>query len=231
MKKLLIGLVLVICLAVAGFGIGCAEMSAYLTPATKSHRTVDYVVEQGVADASDYDGYFNLEKARRLAADLTAANAKRVQAIKHLYEDNELIVNQLRGVVDHNLEMATNREQFLFDKEKGLLSLGLTAFGLGSFTGLLGLMRKRPGDMTVEDVKRETADLREQVGIKDHQFAQVVTGVEKFFKHKDQLTSLVNSDKSDLDKVDDILAALKTHLGRNQDKSTSEAVGAVKAGV
>jgi len=236
MKKYLLVLVMVLSLAAAGLGLccGCASLSEWATPATRHDPTVNYVVESGVADANDYDGYFNLEKARRLATDLTSANAKRVQAIKHQFEDNELLVNQLQGVVTHNLQMAEAREEFLFAEDGGLLSRGLTAGGLGMCTGLWGLMRERPGDLTRDDGEKATVDLREAAGIKDAQFTQGVTGVEKFWKvRKDyQLVSLVGDpDKPALEKIDAVLAVLKTKLAKEQDQTTREAVGAVRASV
>lgn len=231
-RKVLVTGVLTLSLAMVVMGVGCAAMSSYITPATRDKRAIAYVEKQGVADANDYSGYFNLEKAERLARDLTAANAVRVQAIQHMYEDNELLVAQLQGSVTRNLEMARAREEFLFSEDGGLLSMGLTAAGLGTFTGLLGLMRKRPGDLTKEDVEKAIADFRQEAGIKAEQFAQVVTGVEKFFKSKDQLASLVNDkDKPALEKVDAILAVLKTQLGKEQDIKTRQEVAKVKATV
>ncbi len=232
MKKLLITIVLILSLAAAGIGIGCASLSEYLTPATRNDRAVNYVVDSGVADVNDYSGYFNLEKALRLSVDVTAAKEVKDLAIKQMHEENQLLYNQLNAVVTHNLELAQAREEYLFDPQSGLLSMGLTAAGLGTFTGLLGLFRKRPGDLTPQDVEKATVGLRNQVGMKDSQFAQVVTGVEKFMKHKDQLVPILqDSTKPPMEKVDALLAVLKTYLGKEQDQTTRQEVAKVKATV
>ena len=229
MKKVLIGLVLVLGAMATAIGIGCASMSKYITPATIDRHAVKFVVESGVADANEFKGWANLEKAVKLESYVNMAYEVREQAIRQMKEDLQLNYNHLTSVVSRNREEAQAREEALF-ADGGALSTILAASGLGAFTGLIGLMRKRPGDLTKEDVEKATAGLRQEVGIKDAQFQQVVIGLEKFMKNKDDIGTAVNGD-SPAARVDAVLALMKTYLKKEQDSSTQQEVGKVRATV
>lgn len=231
-KKVVVYVIAILALSAVGLGIGCASFSQYITPATRDQRAIDYVVESGVADANEYDGYFNLEKAFRLEIDVIAAKNVKDLIIKHMYEQNELTYNQIKQVVTRNLEAAQAREDFFFNEKTGLFSVGLTAIGFGTLTGMIGLLRKRPQDITPEELQEKTAGFRQELGIKEQQFSQVVTGVEKFLQNKKVLVPILSdSNIPALEKVDAVLAVLKTCLSKEQDKSTQQEVAKVKATV
>ena len=230
MKKLLLVLIFVISLISVAVGVGCASLSEYITPARIDSKAVQFVVEAGVADPNEFAGWANLEKSIRLDAYVDMAYEVKGVAIKQMHENLQIDYHHLNDIVTRNMEDAQEREEALF-ADGGVASTLLTAGGLGICTGLLGLFRKRPGDMTREDLDNATVELREKFGVKDAQFVQVVTGVEKFMKHKDQLLSLIDREKTPAENVDAILTVMKTHLGRAQDMQTQQEVAKVKATV
>jgi hypothetical protein len=228
MKKLLFGMVLVVSLLIAAAGIGCASLSEYATPAIINQRAVDFVVESGVADPNEFEGWPNLHKALKLDSYVDMAYEIRYTTLKQSIENLEIDYGHLNDIVTKNLEAAQEREQELF-ADGGVLATALTAGGLGSFVGLLGLFRKRPGDMTKEDFQRAIEPIQGELGVKDQQFAQVITGVERFMKHKDEITSLLSKDGDAAEKTDQVLKLMKTYLGRSQDASTQQEVAKVRA--
>lgn len=230
MKKVLIGLVLVLSALTAAVGIGCASLSEYATPASIDKKAVKFVVESGVADLNEFKGWANLHKALKLDSYVDMAYEVRHTALKHELENLTIDYNHLNDIVTKNLEDAQRREEELF-ADGGAFSTILTASGLGAFTGLLGLFRKRPGDMTKEDFQKAIEPIQGQIGIKEQQFAQVVTGVEKIMKGKDQITSLLTKDGDPATKTDEILKLFKTYLGRTQDAATQQEVAKVRAAV
>lgn len=230
MKKFLMVAVMALSLLATLIGFGCASLSSYLTPADINQKAVEFVVDAGVADANEFDGWANLRKSVKLDAYVDMAYEVKDTAIKQMRENLVIDYNHLNDIVTRNMEEAQAREEALF-ADGGAFSTLLTAGGLGAFTGLLGLMRKRPGDLTKEDFDQATVGLRDQIGMKESQFAQVVTGVEKFMKHKDQLTSVLASEdgKTPAQKVDVVLELMRTYLGRAQDMETQKEVAKVKA--
>jgi len=230
MKKLLFGVILLVSLAIAGMGIGCAAMSEYATPATINPRAVDFVVETGVADPNEFKGWPNLHKALKLDSYVDMAYEIRFTTLKQSIEDLQIDYSHLNEIVTKNLQDAQEREQELF-ADGGILATALTAGGLGSFVGLLGLFRKRPGDMTKEDFQKAIEPIKGELGIKDQQFAQVVTGVEKIMKNKDQIASLLTKEGDAATKTDEIIKLMKTCLGRTQDAATQQEVAKVRATV
>ena len=205
-------------------------MSAYITPASIDKKAVEFVVESGVADPNEFKGWANLHKALKLDSYVDMAYEVRHTVLKQEIENLVISYNHLNEIVTKNLEDAQKREEALF-ADGGAFSTILTASGLGAFTGLLGLFRKRPGDMTKEDFQKAVASVQGELGIKDQQFAQVVTGVEKIMKGKDQITSLLTKEGDAATKTDEILKLMKTCLGRAQDASTQQEVAKVRATV
>jgi hypothetical protein len=196
-------------------GIGCAALSEYITPAAVDPRAVAYVEKAGVADSNDFDGFPNLEKAIRLEAAVGAAYEVTSLALTQMVEKNELDYGILKGAVANNLKTARDREEKLFG-ETGLLSTGLTALGFGTLTGLVGLMRKRPGDVTPQEMESVVADVKGEVTVKDRQFIELVKGVQTFLnKYKDDVTSVVDVE-------------LKAALSAAQSADTKQAVAVVK---
>lgn len=172
-------LLCILCVAAIGIGVGCAALSEYVTPASIDQKAVEYVVKAGVADANDFKGYANLEKAIRL--ELMVENAYEVVtlALEQMREKNQLDYSILRGVVINNTKVAREREELLFG-ETGLLAVGLGALGAGGLGSILGLMRKRPGDITPQELEAALADVKGEVTAKDRQVIEIVKGVQKF---------------------------------------------------
>jgi len=230
MKKLLFGVILLVSLIIAGIGIGCASMSEYVTPATINQRAVEFVVESGVGDPNEFKGWPNLHKALKLDSYVDMAFEVRYTILKQSIEDLQIDYNHLNDIVTQNLVDAQEREEELF-ADGGFLATALTAGGLGSFVGLLGLFKKRPGDMTKEDLQKAIEPIKGELGIKDQQFAQVVTGFERFMQHRDEITSVLSKDTDAAEKTDTLLKLMKTYLGRAQDASTQQEVAKVRATV
>ena len=200
-------------------GLGCAALSSYITPADIDSGAVGYAISAGIAEPNDYAGYHNLLKAERLKYDVDTAH----QFIQFDYvqriEKDKLVYTQHKGVVSSNLAMAQQREEMLFG-ETGLLSLGLSMAGFGTLTGIIGLMRKRPGDITPEEVKTVVAEAvaipEDELTEKQLQFIQLVAGVQKFI---------------DTYKNPEAVVELKNIMDKTQDTSTQVAVAEAKASV
>jgi hypothetical protein len=200
-------------------GIGCAALSELVTPATIDPRAVAYAESAGVADANDFDGWPNLEKALRLQGAIDAAHEVKSLALAQMAEKNELDYGILKGVVSKNLKAARDREEQLFG-ETGLLSTGLTALGAGAFAGLLGLMRKRPGDITPQEMESVVAEVKGEVADKDRQIIETVKGIQRFIdKYRDSDSTLIAAD---------LVSDLKDILGGTQSAETKQAVAVVK---
>ncbi len=168
-----------LCILFIGIGLGCASMSDYLTPAKVDQKAVEYAVSAGVADANEFRGYANLEKAIRLETAVESAYEVKTLALAQMQEKNQLDYGLLKGVVMNNTKLAREREQALFG-ETGLLSMGLSLLGVGGLGGILGLMRKRPGDITPAEMEAALAEFKGRVSDKERQFFEVVKGVQVF---------------------------------------------------
>jgi hypothetical protein len=122
-----------------------------------------------------------------------------------------------KSVVANNVEVGMQREEMLFG-EKGLLSLGLSMAGFGTLTGFLGLMRKRPGDITSAEYEQALAQAQgktvEELSVKQRQFVQLVQGINAY------ITALPKDDPNRL--------VIKTALSMTQDTDTQIAVQTVK---
>lgn len=215
-KILSIVLVLFLVAAIVA-GVGCAAMSEYVTPASIDERAVEYVVEAGLADANDYDGYQNLYKARRLNVQVAAAHEVNLLELEQLIEQENLDANILRGIMERSVAESTALEEAIFDPTTGLLAAGLGVLGV-SAGGVIGLMRRRPGDFTQADMTAALSDIKGQLNERDHQFIEVVRSVQQF---KD---SAKQSNDPVLVKGAEMLSTfLRTHT-----KSTQNAVSAAK---
>jgi len=216
MKKIVIYILLtVIGVAMIG-GIGCAAMSDYLTPAVLDSRAIDYVVDAGVADANDYGGYANLYKARMLEIDVKSAHEMNTLYYTQLLDKEALDFGILNGVVERNRTEAMTLEDAIFNPTSGLLALGLGALGLGG-GGIIGLMRKRPGDWEPTEVEDALADLTVEVSDKERHFVETVKGVQKFIKaHRDSPS------------LGYLVKELKDYLVETQNQDTRDAVAVVK---
>lgn len=208
MKKLTIIVSLLACMA----SLGCVALSEYVTPAAKDNGAIDYAVRAGVADPNDFDGYFNLDKANRLAWKVDEAHQLNQLALSQKVERDSLQYAQLSDTVKVNVTAARQQEETLFG-EKGILTLGLGLAGFGSLTGLIGLMRKRPGDMTPEEVKEALTGKDAELTEKEAQMVELVKGVQKYLGHASSTTS----------------GTLKGYLDAAQSASTKVKVAEIKA--
>lgn len=202
MKQLAIGLLAIIFLIAA---IGCVAMSEYITPATIDQKAIQYAAEAGVIDPNDYTGYGNLDKANRLKDAVDAAFQVKSLIIKQLQERNELDYYNIKQIMTSHLITARQREEIFFG-EKGILPLAAGLLGFGGLTGVLGLMRKRPGDYTPAEMEA-----------KARQMAEIVKGVKTFLdKHP---------------KGDRIGDELRRDLAAAQSADTKAEVAIIKAAI
>ena len=115
-----------------------------------------------------------------------------------------------------NQQVAVQREKAWFG-ETGLLSLGLSMMGAGSAAGLLGLICKRPGDITAPEMEQAmataTGKTKEELSVKKKQFAQLIKGVQAFINAR---SDSVTSDQ------------IKACMNASQDQDTQAAVAVIK---
>lgn len=238
-------------------GLGCTSLSYMLTPADIDQKAVKYSVEAGVADANDYGGWpwSNLEKAQKLMQDVDDAHLLNQTELKQLMERENLEYSIHKKSTRVNHQVALQREQALFG-EKGLFSMGLTMLGVGGFSGILGLMRKRPQDVTPQEMQSALAEAtgkkQEELTDKEKQFTQLVKGVQCFvdnqkgkeFTSKQTLDNLrqlvVSSGNEEAIKManeishlleawnGDVILSLKAAMDKYQDTDTQVAVAKVK---
>ncbi len=206
----------ILCVLILGVGIGCASLSEYLAPAAIDQQAVEYAASAGVAEPNDFAGYANLEKAIRLETAVASAYEVKALALTQMQEKNKLDYEILRGVVATNSAAARDRETQLFG-ETGLLSLGMTALGFGGLTGLLGLMRKRPGDITTQEMEQAVASIKGEVTTKDKQIIEIVKGVQKFLDKNPK--GSISGDE------------LRACLGEAESMDTKQTVAVAKAGL
>jgi len=201
-------------------GLGCAAVSHYITPANIDKDAVYYAVDAGTASPDDYTGYANLEKVERLKGDVDAAHSKVQLNLQQQIEADNLDYSIHSDSVASAVLAGTEREEMLFG-EKGLVSMGLGLAGFGTLTGLLGLMRKRPGDVTLTEMEQALASLKgqaaDQLSTKDKQFIQVVKGVQEYI-------DFLSSDKKNTSGI----KKLKGILDKHQDVDTKTAVATAK---
>jgi len=169
-------------------GLGCAALSSLVTPATIDRQAVKYVVDANVATAEEYAGYPNLDKATRLVSDVDAAHTIVQLDIQQQLQRDDAVYSRIRQVSRGFMAVAAQREEAIFGPQ-GLLSLGLGMAGMGTLTGFLGLMRKRPGDVTSAELEQALAEANgsasTELTAKQRQFAQVVQGVGALMKNMD----------------------------------------------
>lgn len=207
-------------------GCGMAALSHYITPTDIDKASVKYVIETGAAEPEEFNGYPNLVKAQKLGKAVDAGhNIKQLDLQQQMQQDN-LVYSIHKDVVSTNVTAGLQREEALFGSE-GLLSMGLAMAGMGGFTGLLGLMRKRPGDITPEEATVAIADAtgksQEEVSAKVTQLGQVVKGVDTFIK-----TYKEKSKSDEAVMIADMLLEMKNIFNAAQDTKTQIAVSAVK---
>ena len=188
-------------------GLGCVVLPSYITPADLDGKAVQYVVDAGIAELTDYKAWYpNLALAKRLPKDLAAANLLNQQVLQQKIDKDNTIYNIFRGTAVLNRNVALEREEALFG-ESGLASLGLSMLGFGGFTGLLGLMRKRPGDITKDEMENAVATVQNkttaELTLKEKQMIQLVKGVQAFLDSPAAIGVSSEYLKAELDKAQD----------------------------
>lgn len=209
MKKVII---IVFSLLLVVGGLGCVTLSHLLTPTEVDKQAVAYAVEAGVAELKEYTGYPNLAKALKLQRDVDVAYTLNQFEYQQLMQKDSVEHGIHKGTTTFNSTIGLQREESFFG-EKGLLSLGLSITGFGMFTGVIGLLRKRPNDWTPDEVETALAEVKDEVTEKDKQVIEIVRGVQNF---------LNISDKS-------VAKSLKTLLAMSQSSSTKETIATIKA--
>lgn len=209
--------VVVLSLLLTCIGLGCVAVSELVTPARIDSRAKTYAIERG-ADANDYRAWYpNLAVSNQLLKDIRAGHLTTLQEFEQAMERENLEYGLVLDVAEMDNRSAVTREEQLFGKT-GLLSLGLTMAGFGAFTGFIGLMRKRPGDVTTEEMEQAVADSQDittvELSDKQKQFVQLIQGIGVFM--------------AGLQQSDPVRTNLKTALSMTQDTETQVAVAAVK---
>jgi len=195
-------------------GLGCVALSEYATPAPVDKAAVKYAAEAGVIDANSFRGYANYEKARRLERALQSAYKVYTLGLDQAKERHELDYANLEKVVAANTKTGKQREAALFG-ETGLISMGIGLAGMGGLGGFLGLMRKRPGDITPAELEAATVQASVEVKDKERQLLEIIGGVSEFMKTYDKTTEPG--------------MALRASLKTTTNSDTKQVVAAIKA--
>jgi len=204
-------------------GVGCVALSRKATPANVDTKAIAYVAESGLADANDFKAWYpNVEQAGRLKLAVDAAHKVNQLELQQQIEQDNLRYSIHKNVVIKNYKTGLEREEQLFG-EKGLLSLGLSLAGFGTLTGFVGLARKRPGDVTPQElglaVEQATGKTNGDLSEKEKQLVEVVKGVQKFIDtYKDT--------KDNKEAV--MIKTLKELASKAQDTNTQVAVATIK---
>lgn len=178
MKTTQVFLVLLSLVAIAS-GLGCAALSEYVTPAAIDKRAVEYAGEAGVIDPNVFAGYGNLEKANRLAAAVEDAHQVNQQALSQLLDKDSLEYSQLLDITQSNRQAAAQKEEQLFGKT-GLITMAASMGGFGLLTGVIGLARKRPQDITPEELHEAIAGKDAEMGETEKMFSELVIGIKNY---------------------------------------------------
>lgn len=160
-------------------GGGCiGTLSEELTPGRVDKKVVAYNEEAGTGKAEDYKGLLfpSLASVKRLHTDFDAAVILTNQELKHLVEQKQLQASILDGIVNHDISVAVAREDFLFNPTTGVLAVGLGLLGLGG-AGYLGLMRKRPKDVTPAEMEKALGGIKGEVDDRDRKIINLVASM------------------------------------------------------
>ena len=211
--------IVILSIALIVGGLGCATISSLITPAVIDRNAVGYVESAGIADANEFSGYPNLDKAVKLERKVGDAHEiRQLELIQKIDQDN-LSYALLSKTTTSNRTIAQAREEQLFGPD-GLLTLGLSMAGFGSLTGLIGLMRKRPGDITPEELKQAISGKDAELSNTEEQLFEIVKGIQKFIELGKDPTNPQLADNIEL---------LKNQLDRIESADTKQTVAQIKA--
>jgi len=218
MKKLLVVLFSVI--LIAGSLAGCV-LSQHFTPATIDKNAKQYTIDAGVADANDFKGWHNVIMAAKLK-DLVDVASKLTQQRLNQMKDVDTLQHAIhQKTTTQNWREGMQTEELLWG-QTGIASLVMGMAGMGTLTGFLGLARKRPQDITPQEMtvalSQATGKTEAELGEKERQLIQVVKGIQKF---KDDYKE-GNPDRND------VLESLRNALMMAQDEDTQAAVAVAK---
>jgi len=218
-------IVIMLSLILMVVGVGCVAVSKFFTPADINKKAVEYVVKTRVADANDFKGWANLLKAIKLEKDVDSAHDIIQLMLEQEIQKDNLEYSIHRDVTANNRQIGEQRAEIVFG-EKGLLTLGLSMAGFGGLTGLVGLMRKRPGDVTSQElglaVEQATGKSNGDLLEKNKQLVEVVKGVQKF----------INTYRDTTDNKEAVMINnLKELSSKAQDTQTQIAVATIKKGL
>lgn len=202
-------------------GLGCVTLSEYVTPAELDKPSVRYVKAAGVADQNDYESCWpNLADSERLDRDVDTAYTLNRQELDQAVEREDTRYSINKKATTINREVAVQREKALFGPT-GLIPLIMSMAGCGTLTGLVGLARKRPGDVTPAEMEQTLATATgktvEELSAKQKQFVQLVQGVGEFMDPRNGTSPEVIKD-------------LKECMDKAQDAVTRAAVAVAKVG-
>lgn len=220
MSKVVQGFLVVVSLLCIVIGAGCVALSSKMTPTSVNKKAVKYVIESGVGDANDFEAWWpNLEIALKLDKALDAAYEVNVQKLKQELEREDLKYSIHKDVVGHDVKSGQAREELAFG-EKGLLTLGLSMAGFGTLTGFVGLARKRPGDVTHQELEQVVAQTSgktaAELSEKEKQLVEVVKGVQEF----------MNTYRTE---QPELVTKFKELASKSQDTATQVAIAQIKA--
>jgi hypothetical protein len=193
-----------IVLAVVVVG-GCAisTISQEVTPGRADKDIVAYNVAAGVGDANDYKGLFgypSLASILRLQTDFTAAVILTDQEIQHMIEKKKLNDDILKGTVDNDVKVAVAREDFVFNPTTGVLAIGLSLAGIAG-GGYLGLMRKRPQDITPQEMETALGDVKGEIDDRDRKIISLISSMKNVIEAQpedaqDKMVALLKAGQS-----------------------------------
>ena len=195
-------------------GVGCAALSYIITPADIDKNAVVYASRAGTADPKDFKGYANLDKAMKLEKAVNEAHAVIQFGLQQKIEQDNLEYGIHKEATSISVASGLQREEKLFGPQ-GLLSLGLSLAGFGSLTGFIGLMRRRPGDVTGAEMQEAVSKVSGELSVKEKEFIQLVKGIEEFIKTYE-------------DKDKNTVESLKQTLASKQDTDTVRAVAVAR---
>lgn len=214
--KALLAIVSVILVVV---GLACVPLSRYVTPGEVDKAAVRYVKAAGVADQNDYSGWWpNLADVERLDKDVDTAYTLNRQELDQAVqrEDTRHGIHKKTTII--NRQVAVQRERALFGPT-GLIPLIMSMAGCGTLTGLVGLARKRSGDVTKLEMEQTLATATgktvAELSAKQKQFVQLVKGVGEFMDPRNGTSP-------------DAIAGLKVYMDKAQDNDTQAAVAVAK---
>ena len=166
-------------LAVVVIGGGCiGTLSEHFTPGRIDGDIVAFNEEAGTGTAEDYKGFFypSLADLKKLSTDFDAAVRVTLQELQHLVEQKQLQVKILKGVLTGDMEISLAREEFLFNPTTGALAVGLSILGIGA-GGYLGLMRKRPQDITPVEMETALGEVKGEVDDRDRKIINLIVSM------------------------------------------------------